>query len=360
MKVASHHHFIQTWAALGAGVWLALAAGALEVGAQNFDHTLREAMSDAGRGSRLSVEQVAALEVRVKANPEDLGSRNQLLGYYSLARFKSQESREARQQHLLWLFANQPEAGILGTGYSGFDRTIDGSAYEQGKELWLKQVKANPNVPKILDHAAKYFMLGDKPIAEGLLKQGQALEPKNPDWARQLAHFYSREVKHHKTDPIGTAKKALEQMEQAQSLTTLESSRVSNLSSLAKMAFDAGEVEKARTYATQVMSLAAAKGDGVFNGNLILGRLAVREGKLDVAGQHLLASGKTEGSILLNSSGPNFSLAKDLLEKGHKDTVLEFFKLCGNFWKNGGPKLDRWSKEVAAGLTPDFGINLAY
>jgi len=34
-----------------------------------------------------------------------------------------------------------------------------------------------------------------------------------------------------------------------------------------------------------------------------------------------------------NSFGPNVSLAKDLLEKGERDTVVEYFEACKKFWK---------------------------
>lgn len=54
------------------------------------------------------------------------------------------------------------------------------------------------------------------------------------------------------------------------------------------------------------------------------------------------------------------SLAKDLLEKGEKQTVLEYFKKCAKFWKMDHGKLDSWAKQVESGETPDFGANLLY
>ena len=54
------------------------------------------------------------------------------------------------------------------------------------------------------------------------------------------------------------------------------------------------------------------------------------------------------------------SLAKDLLEKGERDVVLEYFEACRKFWKMGEDDLDKWSKEVKAGTIPDFGANLVY
>jgi hypothetical protein len=54
------------------------------------------------------------------------------------------------------------------------------------------------------------------------------------------------------------------------------------------------------------------------------------------------------------------SLAKDLLEQGDRDTVLEFFAECRKFWKLDHDKLDAWTAKVRGGGIPDFGANLLY
>ena len=74
----------------------------------------------------------------------------------------------------------------------------------------------------------------------------------------------------------------------------------------------------------------------------------------------LLASGRTKGSPTLDSFGPNMSLAKDLLERGEREVVLEYFKLCSAFWKRGADRLDAWTAEIKQGQIPDFGANLDY
>jgi hypothetical protein len=62
----------------------------------------------------------------------------------------------------------------------------------------------------------------------------------------------------------------------------------------------------------------------------------------------------------MNSFGPNMSLAKDLLQKGERDVVLEHFELCRKFWKMDRGRVDQWSQDVNAGKIPDFGANLVY
>ncbi len=91
-----------------------------------------------------------------------------------------------------------------------------------------------------------------------------------------------------------------------------------------------------------------------------MGRIALKHGDLKLAAEYLLKAGTTPGSPQLGSFGPNMSLAKDLLEKGQREPVLQYFELCRKFWKMGGERLDRWTKEVNAGLDPEFGGSLVY
>ena len=63
----------------------------------------------------------------------------------------------------------------------------------------------------------------------------------------------------------------------------------------------------------------------------------------------------------LDSFGPNMTLAKELLQEGERDVVLEFFELCSEFWKTGREgRLTEWSNAVKEGKIPDFGANLYY
>jgi hypothetical protein len=67
------------------------------------------------------------------------------------------------------------------------------------------------------------------------------------------------------------------------------------------------------------------------------------------------------GSPTLNSFGPDMSLAKDLLEAGERDSVLQFFDQCRAFWKKSAleRRLDDWSTVVKGCCRlPDFGSNL--
>lgn len=137
------------------------------------------------------------------------------------------------------------------------------------------------------------------------------------------------------------------------------------LADLAKTAFAAGDLNKAELYARELLSVAPDKewnyGNAVFFGNMVIGQVALRRDKNTfLAKSSLLASGETPGSPQLNSFGPNMSLAKDLLEQGERDSVLEFFAECRKFWKMDYGKLDAWTASVRGGGMPDFGANLLY
>ena len=138
------------------------------------------------------------------------------------------------------------------------------------------------------------------------------------------------------------------------------------LDDVAKESFNTGRIQEAEVYANELLKMAPDfqgnwnYGNAIQDGNLVLGRIAVRNGQIEQARKYLIEAGKSPGSPQMDSFGPNMSLAKDLLEKGERDTVLQYFELCHRFWKMDYGKLDEWSKEVRAGDIPDFGANLVY
>jgi len=138
------------------------------------------------------------------------------------------------------------------------------------------------------------------------------------------------------------------------------------LNDVAKESFTVGKVEDARKYAQELMTLLPKYrsnwnyGNAVQDANLVLGRIAVKEGHLNEAKQYLIAAGNSPGSPQMNSFGPNVSLAKDLLEKGEKEVVIQYLELCRKFWRMDRGRLDKWIQEIKDGKIPDFGANLIY
>jgi len=138
------------------------------------------------------------------------------------------------------------------------------------------------------------------------------------------------------------------------------------LNRAAKNALQAGKVEEAQTLANELLLMTRTRtndwnyGNAIQDSNQVLGRIALSKGDVEEAKKRLLASADSEGSPQMNSFGPNMQLAKELLVKGEKDVVLEYFDRCSAFWKMGAERLVAWSESVSKGQTPEFGANLDY
>jgi tetratricopeptide (TPR) repeat protein len=318
-------------------------------------------------GSKLTPAAAQQLEATLQQTPDDLPTRTRLLGYYLRKQYASAPDRAARQQHILWIIQHHPDAPIAGIPHGELDPVLDGHVYQDAATLWKLQVANHPTDPAILHNAAKYFLLHDRPIAEDLFKKGATLEPNNPDWPAALGELYNLESRYQpQPGKKQQAAAALNQYERAFALTTNATNKFYLLDDLATTAFDAGDTNKAATYAQQALNAAATfgekdwnTGNAIHHGNLILGRIALQAGDIELAKHYLLEAGKTPGSPQLNSFGPNMALARELLVKGQKDVVLQYFALCAKFWKSQ-PELDAWTDAVKHGLIPDFGGNLIY
>jgi hypothetical protein len=92
--------------------------------------------------------------------------------------------------------------------------------------------------------------------------------------------------------------------------------------------------------------------------NIVKGRIALIEGDIKSSRQYLLAAGKCAGSPQLNSYGPNTTLAKELLECGEKQVVIEFLRLSEIFWKENQNQIEHWIQQINSGENPDFGKNM--
>jgi hypothetical protein len=326
--------------------------------------TAQHAEEIALRGLRLSPSEAANLERKLAAHPEDRNARIELLGYYSNGSYESSEKTAARQRHLLWMVEHRPDDPFLKSGFADLNKDRASKEYGVVKRAWLLQVAKHPANAKILGNAAQYFLLAESATAERLLKKAESVDPKNAEWPGMLGHLYSFEQSNQAGEiNVKVARQSLLAYERAAKVARAEE-RYYQLGNLAKAAYDAAEYDKAKTYADELLKGAdrgfpvGVDGDAIHHGNIILGRIALRAGKKEEAKKYLLAAGKTPGSPPLDSFGPNMILAKELLEKGERETVLEYFALCSKFWHR--EELDTWSNEVKAGKVPDFGANLVY
>ncbi len=165
------------------------------------------------------------------------------------------------------------------------------------------------------------------------------------------------------TDPAAW----LKDYEDRLSKTNKPNERAYLLFNMAPAAFAAGDMKKAAGFAKDLADLAnqvstmpgfgpSLYSDSVFISNLVLGHIALRENQIEKAKEHLLKSGDVTGSPVLGSFGPSMTLARELLERGEKDTVLTYLDLCAKFWllKSEAGKLGKWKTTIQNGEIPDF------
>lgn len=326
-----------------------------------------DAGARAAEGGNLSSQEARKLEEQLAADPDDLPLRTKLLGYYFLRAYESESARRERQKHIVWIIRNHPEAEVAGLPFVYLDPWLDGDSYDQARRLWLEQIESHEDDPAVIGNAANFFFLGDIDLSEELLQKARKLEPENPEWSGRLGRLYALRM----TSEPSNLRKAYA----ARSLAHLESSLVDTtdrlyrfylLSDLAKTAFEAEQGEKARAYADELIELAPQYrdnwnyGNAVHHGNLILGRLALRSGDRSEAKGYLIQAAKTPGSPQLKSFGPSMTLAKELLREGEKETVIEYLKLCAQFWESGRGQLTKWIDIIETNGEPDFGNNVRY
>lgn len=315
------------------------------------------------KGRSISPEEAAKLEEKLAGDPKDLETRFTLIGYYSTRHDGSFPLK--RSEQALWVIRNIPDSTLLQLNVLvRLNRPEKG--FEEAKQLWLKQLDLYQGNLVVLSNAIDFFLIPDQALAEKLLKQAAAADPRDAQWPRRLGHLYLLLL----TYATGEARRNLGalasvQYERAYKLTSEESGKRVLWSELAKSAFEAGEIEQAQSWAAQLLSQGTTDkndwnyGNAIHRGHIILGRIAFLSGNLAAARDHLIAAGETPGSPQLNSFGPSMTLAKELLEKGERDAVLRYFQMCANFWKNHS-ELDAWTAIVKDGGIPNFGAHLSY
>ena len=215
--------------------------------------------------------------------------------------------------------------------------------FQEGDEIrFMAQRVSLPNAAQKV--SSLNFMIIDEPRALGQSKKTRAGDSNSLDEkARQIKLVEGN---------LGLAKNEME--------------RFYALNRATKNAMKAGKIEEAKELAEELFRIAKEKkndwnyGNAIQDSNQVLGRIAILKGDLAEAKSRLLASSESKGSPQMNSFGPNMQLAKELLEKGEKEVVLEYFTRCRGFWAMGADKLTSWTEQVKKEQMPKFGANLDY
>jgi tetratricopeptide (TPR) repeat protein len=316
------------------------------------------------RGLKLSAQEAAQRSQAISQDPDELNLRIELLAYYSRNSLEQPEAMRRHQELVLWLIEHHPESEVHAFPQAHiFATNVEGTI--KVKDCWLEQIRVHATDAPVLARAAQYFLPSDFDFAVELLWRADKVDPESTEWVLEIARLYQHKSWRAWGDQrLTLARQAFDAYEQARQ--RMDEKELSyNLGEVAKAAYDVFEDGKAERYAKRLLDINknrkpdwGASGNCVHNANLVLGRVALRAGDVEQAKTHLLKAGAITGSSTLSSFGPNMALARDLLEHGERDVVLQYFELCKKFWDR--PKLQEWAAEINNGRIPDFGANLVY
>lgn len=225
----------------------------------------------------------------------------------------------------------------------------------------------------------------DRDKAEALIRAGQKQRPGAHLWALDIQTLFAADQFTAKSlqgeKRVAHFKHTLEYLQESYDLTVEALKKEPNEKlqqvlpglqiDLAQAALEAKETELAKQHAIETLQKNTDEtsdhyGNVIHNANQILGRCALREGNLADAKAYLLKAGATPGSPQLNSFGPQLHLARELLEKGEKETVLQYLDLVSKFWASDNEEsalgnqisnehaalIAGWKREIAEGKIP--------
>jgi len=320
---------------------------------------------------KMTEAQATELESGLRDRPDDLKARTQLIVFYSAMDHKAASAGTMHEKHVLWVVNNEPTAPILGTLHAQMRFPQD--AYKAARKQLLSTLNAKDEDLALLRNAGTFLALHDPEVADKLFARGQALDPSNSEWSQWRGELDLRKSK--KVPKTAAAAKALdaEQNELRNALSALDGKSVevppgnppfSQLGDLAMNALNKGKLQEARSYAVAALRKAGdhkdswAYGEVVHLAHAVVGHLALRVGRVDLAEKYLLLAAKTPGSPRLNARGPDLSLVKALMKKGRTESVMRYFDATKAWWTDGAQKgtLSRWMKQVKTGGQPDYTV----
>jgi hypothetical protein len=305
-------------------------------------------------GKSLSKPKADEYEATIRKSPEKIDERLVLIGYYT-TNAKTAADRAHLRAHVLWMIENHPEHPATGEPPLR-DLPDDMDANAQILELWRKNVEAHEDDVDVLKNAEKFFFGKDPAEADRLIHRIAEKEPANREWPGELAQLYRMFGIPGETidDP---AKRAQEAYKRVLELTRTGAARESLAGDMSEAAFKVGDFRGAAELAQ--IHLQGKDQTAPQRANTILGRIALRSGDVAHAKKYLLDSSGPDAAKDISLAGPTMVLAKELLEQGERDAVLQYLANCLPLWSRGENILQMWINDIKNGKTPNFG-NLGF
>jgi tetratricopeptide (TPR) repeat protein len=304
-------------------------------------------------GKNLTKAKADDLEAAVRKDPEKIDERLVLIGYYS-SQGKTQGDRTRLRTLVLWMVEKHPEhPATAEPSLRDLPDDVDGNL--QIMALWQKHLESHADDIAVLKNAEKFFFSKDPAKADQLVHRIAEKEPTNQEWPNELAQLYR--MFGIPGEHFDAPQRADEAYKRVLALTRNPIARESLAGEMAVAAFKMGDFPGAAEFAK--IQLGSKDKSAPQRANTILGRVALRSGDVASAKQYLLDSSKSEAANDISLSGPSMSLAKELLEKGERETVLQYLDNCLTLWPRGENVLQVWIADIRKGKTPNFG-NLGF
>jgi hypothetical protein len=308
-------------------------------------------------GKSLGEREANQLEIELKSNPDDIGTRILLLGYCEAHR---KQSFSNYLSHIGWIIRNHPDGEIAGLVITCklSDRNMPG--YQQIKHIWSETLASGASAKAHLN-AIRFFVSNkDFDAAFECLPTVANIEVKQTDYL-VLADVYELLSRYSSS----TCTQSKESLLNSAILWTQKAVRQGGGSSqcfdyiqLTRLLFANEHISLAKEAATTLLAKASLHPDesgyAVHIANIMLGKIALAEGLPTVAAKYLLASTQVSNSDQLALAGPDLSLAQELLEFGDNVTVVKFISDCQQLGlcDERRATLDRWYQAIAEGRMP--------
>lgn len=315
-------------------------------------------------GAKVREERARELKAHLVRSPGDVEARLLLLGYFFANRMRD----DAPAEHILWFVENDPSneilAGPLGMPFSP-------QLNPQITTAWKKHLDKPSADPAALLNGARFFSLSSPEQSVAYLEKGEKLRPEWATWANELGTLAMREVGVAlESRAIGRktirptlsdqecrerAAVALKHFERALSKCA---DRFSLLPDAAEAAFVAGDHLKTVAYADEILESAIRNSsnrhwrDYVHTAYIFKGRVALSKGDVASAARSLIDAGKigSKDAPVLRSFGPDFALAREMLDRGESTTVLAYLAEVERYWNP--ERVALWRDAMAKGEHP--------
>ena len=144
----------------------------------------------------LEESDVARLEQKLAANPDDFPTRLKLMAYHQRAdRAGRHEDRAKRVQHAFWLIEHHPDSELLHSPVSWFSQgELTPADCGRAVALWDAAAKAKPGDAAVQWNSASFFQDLDPGLYMHYLEATAAADPNHPFALRPLAHLYALSI----------------------------------------------------------------------------------------------------------------------------------------------------------------------